>query len=691
MRKLFFLLFLAAVTVLGSQAVTVQNTAGRLSQLVQDTQITQLTVKGTMDARDFLFISNELTELTSINLSQASIVPVDNGTALYGTVASYKANEIPRTAFFGMKLSSVTLPSTIETIGFAAFAGCRQLSSVTFPTTLTAIEDYAFAGSALTSVSIPASVQLMGKGVFARCESLTRATVEAEYVGDFAFLGDTRLNQVTLGPGVKAISRGMFNGCTALTQLNIDPACHMTRIDDEAFINSGLQNIDINALGVGSIGEWALAQTHLSSVQLGEGMTQLGEGALAHNPLLQSVVMPGMGHNNGPRRAPHRPHTIAEISNYAFAGNGELNPDLLREGVTTIGDFAFYNVSASVDTMWLPSSVSYLGDRAMAGMIGMKSLKTDAVDVPALGNDVWAGVEQSTVSLIAPTSESTELYKAADQWMEFFFPADDDFILGDVNGDGLVTVADVTALINAVLSGSGDIDERAADLNGDGQITVADVTALINMVLSGNASHSLKSIQSELQQRLDVTSDALTLPAIAMKAGETRTIDVKLENVEHNYSALQCDLVLPEGLTLVGVKGIDRGATHNFYMKANSVEDNVYNIIGAAMDMAVFAGSEGNVMQLTVTASNDFSSLDAELRITNVVLVTATSDPFFARGAMTRIMDGSGVESISADKQIAGIRYINVAGQESDEPFDGMNIVVTTYTDGSSTTVKVMK
>ena len=67
MRKLFFLLLLAAVITPASKAITVENTAGQLAQLVSDTQITELTVTGTMDARDFLFISEELAELTSID------------------------------------------------------------------------------------------------------------------------------------------------------------------------------------------------------------------------------------------------------------------------------------------------------------------------------------------------------------------------------------------------------------------------------------------------------------------------------------------------------------------------------------------------------------------------------------------------------------------------------------------------
>ena len=39
---------------------------------------------------------------------------------------------------------------------------------------------------------------------------------------------------------------------------------------------------------------------------------------------------------------------------------------------------------------------------------------------------------------------------------------------------------------------------------------------------------------------------------------------------------------------------------------------------------------------------------------------------------------------------IAGVRYFNMAGQEMKEA-NGMTIVVTTYTDGTSSAVKVMK
>ena len=50
----------------------------------------------------------------------------------------------------------------------------------------------------------------------------------------------------------------------------------------------------------------------------------------------------------------------------------------------------------------------------------------------------------------------------------------------------------------------------------------------------------------------------------------------------------------------------------------------------------------------------------------------------------------TGVTDVYA-KTVAGVKYVNVAGMESNTPFDGVNIVVTTYTDGTHSAVKVIK
>ena len=66
-----------------------------------------------------------------------------------------------------------------------------------------------------------------------------------------------------------------------------------------------------------------------------------------------------------------------------------------------------------------------------------------------------------------------------------YFTDPDAFLLGDVNNDGSITIADVTALVNIFLGkdNSGAYNHRAANVNGDDSITIADVTELVNIIL----------------------------------------------------------------------------------------------------------------------------------------------------------------------------------------------------------------
>ena len=62
----------------------------------------------------------------------------------------------------------------------------------------------------------------------------------------------------------------------------------------------------------------------------------------------------------------------------------------------------------------------------------------------------------------------------------------DFFKRGDVNLDSEVSVADITSLVNIVLTNESPIDAAdfpSADLNGDGEVGVADVTSLVNLLL----------------------------------------------------------------------------------------------------------------------------------------------------------------------------------------------------------------
>jgi hypothetical protein len=49
------------------------------------------------------------------------------------------------------------------------------------------------------------------------------------------------------------------------------------------------------------------------------------------------------------------------------------------------------------------------------------------------------------------------------------------------------------------------------------------------------------------------------------------------------------------------------------------------------------------------------------------------------------------VREIAVNRTVTGVYYYNLMGGMSDKPFDGINIVVTTYSDGSRTSKKILR
>ena len=67
-----------------------------------------------------------------------------------------------------------------------------------------------------------------------------------------------------------------------------------------------------------------------------------------------------------------------------------------------------------------------------------------------------------------------------DVFMSRYVPA---ILMGDVDGDGELTMADVRMLANAIVGKvAANYNPAVADVNGDGHITLADVTALVNII-----------------------------------------------------------------------------------------------------------------------------------------------------------------------------------------------------------------
>ena len=85
--------------------------------------------------------------------------------------------------------------------------------------------------------------------------------------------------------------------------------------------------------------------------------------------------------------------------------------------------------------------------------------------------------------------------------------------------------------------------------------------------------------------------------------------------------------------------------------------------------------------RLLVTSSEDL--------VQRTVVVSATQKGHTQFVELTIAIDSvTGVESVEQAKAISNVTYVNAAGQQSATPFSGLNIVVTRYTDGSTSTAK---
>ena len=215
-----------------------------------------------------------------------------NCNGLTSVTISNSVTSIGSSAFYGCeKLTSVTIPNNITSIGDNTFSGCRGLTSITIPNNITSIGNSAFSGcTGLKSVTISNNITSLGYSTFSNCTGLTSVTIpnSVTSIGSYAFSGCTRLTSATLSSSLTNIENYAFQNCTGLTSLTIPNS--VTSIGDHAFYNcSGLTSVTIPN-NVNYIYSYAFQNcSSLESISIGSGMKSINSGAFANCSKLTDV------------------------------------------------------------------------------------------------------------------------------------------------------------------------------------------------------------------------------------------------------------------------------------------------------------------------------------------------------------------------------------------------------------------
>ena len=145
----------------------------------------------------------------------------------------FNANIVSNTYSDGRGL--IVFDKDITAISEYAFYNCSTLISIKMPKSVAKIKDYAFYGSKLTSMTMPDGVTLIETYAFYNCSGLTSVIIpnSTTKIGANAFYNCTGLTNAIIPDSVNTIEENAFRRCSSLTSVTIGDG--VTEIGDNAF------------------------------------------------------------------------------------------------------------------------------------------------------------------------------------------------------------------------------------------------------------------------------------------------------------------------------------------------------------------------------------------------------------------------------------------------------------------------
>ena len=590
-RVLLLALLLAATSTASAYDFMVDNLAYSINS---DDCTTVSVVQASKDSQVILDNASYLDTVTMITIpKQVTHLGTNYTVTAIGDIA-FKASpnlenvilpnsiiKIGEGAFVGCaKLVNINLPNSLRTIESQAFSGCSMLEDIEIPQSVTSIGGFAFYRChKLTSITIPASVEQLGDAVFAFDANLATVVINNETISQGQFLSCPNLRNVYLSNSVRYIGKKAFSVCTSLQSITIPE--EIIAIGEDAFKGcSQLSDVIWNVTQLS--GHDNYFPKNVRSITLGENVEVLPGNLLAASEI-DSLYIPSNIKNlnyafsscrNLKRIVVSNENTIFDsrndcnaiiatandslalgcktstiiatikhIGNYAFNDCIGLEHVVIPDGVETLGDYSYANIS--VDSIVLPPSIKSIGFSAFANCENLKCVKLPnnlkiigdkafnecknlaSLQLPysltsiseaafrncvnlkklylpeslcVIGSNAFYGCTGLTdiysaskspcllyfngfapyqATLYVP-SGCVALYQNAENWMNFTNIVE--VVSGDVNLDGVINTADVTVLYSRLLNNDNSVI-GGFDVNGDGVLNSADITRIYNIIL----------------------------------------------------------------------------------------------------------------------------------------------------------------------------------------------------------------
>lgn len=310
-------------------------------------------------------------------------------------------------------IESLTIPNSITNIGEYGFAFCVNLTSISLGDSITSLGFRAFQGcSSLSSVTIPNSVTEISEGLFLQCSGLISITIPNSItkINDESIALCTNLSSITIPNSVTYIGGDAFNGCSSLSYITVE-ASTPPQLSYDVFFD---------------VDKTIPLFVPIESIDLYETADQWKDFDIQGQSLTTFTIL-------GITYRVTSLNTVYVDQNPGVSGElnipNQVSYNNINYSVSSISDSAFFNCTGLI-SVTLPNSITNIGNKAFSGCTGLTSFTSEAITPPALGTNVFEGINnngpqiesdatENSIPLYVP-QESVDLYKAADQWKDFY-------------------------------------------------------------------------------------------------------------------------------------------------------------------------------------------------------------------------------------------------------------------------------